>query len=327
MPGKHLLPIVLVLTTLKLFASEPFLPDTTKGSLADSTSFWKISGTSSLSFNQIAFSDWAIGGENSFSGKASADYRFNYKNGNRLLQNTVSLAFGQNWTEQNKFRKTVDKLNLNSLFGINAFQEWYYSFMMGVKTQFANGYKYPNDSTLISQFFSPAYISTSFGMEYKPFTCLSLFISPASGKFTVVLNQELADKGSYGVEPAEVDEETGEILEHGKRCKPELGVNLILNFSKEVMKNINVRSIFNLYNNYMDEEEKNRWNLDLDWETNIDFGINKYFSTIFYFHMIYDHDVIIGDFDYVDGKLTKIGEKGPRMQIQESFGVGLSVKL
>ncbi|MFC2107241.1 DUF3078 domain-containing protein, partial [Bacteroidota bacterium] len=229
--------------------------------------------------------------------------------------------------EQNKFRKTEDKFNFNSLYGLNALENWYYSFMLGLKTQFAKGYKYPDDSTLISQFFAPGYISTSLGMEYKPKDFLSVFISPASGKFTFVLNEELADKGSFGVKPAEVDETTGEIIKHGEKVKPEFGINLIFNFQKEVVKNINIMSIFNLYNNYLDDEIANRWNLDLDWETNIDFSINKHFSTIFYLHMIYDHDVNIPDYDYVNGKYTKVGEKGPRLQIQQSFGVGLSLKM
>lgn len=326
MPHKFCLFILFSIFSTNLVLGESFIPDTSKFQ-SDSAKFWEITGTSSLTFNQIAFSNWSKGGENSFSGKASANYNFNYKRKSVIFQNTISLSFGQNWTEENKFRKTDDKLNMNSLYGINAFDSWYYSFMLGIKSQFAKGFKYPNDSTLISQFFAPGYVSTSLGMEYKPLGYFSVFISPVSGKFTFVLNQELADKGSYGVEPAEIDENTGEIIKHGGKIKSEFGINLILNFQKEVLKNINIMTIFNLYNNYLDDEKVNRWNMDLDWETNIDFSINKHFSTILYVHMIYDHNAIIPEYDYVNGKYSKVGEKGPRLQIQESFGVGLSLKL
>ncbi len=151
-------------------------------------------------------------------------------------------------------------------------------------------------------------------------------MSPASGKFTLVFNEELADKGSYGVKPAEIDDNTGEVIKDGNKVKSEFGINLVVNLTKQLNKNININSIFNLYNNYLDDNLVNRWNMDIDWETNLDFSINEHVATNLYVHMIYDHDVKIPEYEVVDGKKKKVGEYGPRLQIQESFGIGLSLK-
>jgi len=316
--------IALFIAGLQCSAHNPV--DSLQDNTMDTVQYWKIKGQSTLTLNQIAFSNWAKGGDNSLSGKAGFVFTSDYNKGNRLFQSKVNLAYGTNWTETNHFRKTEDRLNLSAMYGYRAYEKWYYSALFELKTQFDKGYKYPDDSTIISQFFAPAYVTTSLGMEIKPVEYFSVFMSPASGKFTFVLNQELADKGSFGVKPAVVDPETGEILEEGKHIKSEFGINFVLNLKKQLFKNININSVFNLYNNYLDDNLLNRWNMDIDWETNLDFTINEHVATNLYVHMIYDHDVKIPEYEVIDGKKTKVGEYGPRLQLQESFGIGVSLK-
>ncbi len=72
MSFKTSLLILFSLTSTSLLAGNWLFPDSSRMK-PDSLQFWKISGTTSLTFNQIAFSNWAKGGENSFSGKAAAD--------------------------------------------------------------------------------------------------------------------------------------------------------------------------------------------------------------------------------------------------------------
>lgn len=322
---RGLLLLVLLILSKLLLSTVPM--DTGNISLTpDSVKFWTISGNSSLQINQIALSNWAKGGDNALSGRAGLVFSANYNKNKRQFQSKVNLAYGTNWTEINKFRKTEDRIHISSMYGYKAYEKWYYSALLDIKTQFDEGYKYPDDSTLISQFFAPAYVTTSLGMEIKPLEFLSLFMSPASGKFTFVLNNELSNKGSYGVKPAEIDAETGEIIREGKKVKSEFGINFVLNLSKQLFKNINLNSVFNLYNNYLDDNLVNRWNMDIDWETNLDFSINEHVATNLYVHMIYDHDVKIPEYEVVDGKKKKVGEYGPRLQIQESFGIGVSLK-
>ncbi len=303
--------------------------DTTKlSSSSDTTKFWSFETVSKLIFNQISLTNWAKGGESSLSGKSDLIFEAKYKKDNISFENDINLAFGlmgfKGDNDKIKVQKTEDKIDLSSAYGYEAYKNWYVSTVFNFKTQFANGFKYPDDSTLISDFFSPAYFTLSFGFEYKPSKKLSLFMSPAAGKLILVLNQELANKGAYGVSPAKYDT-SGTMTQKGKKRKAEFGINIICKVKDEIFKNIIGETKLVLYNNYLDDNRNNRWNIDIDWETKFELKVNEHISTNLYFHSIYDHNVLIPEYEIIDNKKTKISE-GPKLQIKESFGVGFTFK-
>lgn len=321
---RNILVVILLTAALPILASSP-KDSTNKTKIPDSLRLWKIHGETALRFNQITLTNWAKGGESSLAGKATANLDFDYKKGKYSFDNNISLMYGLVGQKGTKVQKTDDKIDLSSTLAWEAFKNWSYSSFFNLKTQFANGYKYPDDSTLISTFFAPAFLTTSLGMQYKPNKHFAFLISPASGKFIIVANQELADKGAFGVTPAVIDDSTGAVLEKGKNYKAEFGINVVLKFKKEILKNIVAESKLNLYNNYLDELKTNRWNIDFDWESNVSFEVNDHFSTDLYIHMIYDHNTMIPIYEMQNGERVKIGE-GPRLQFKESFGIGLSYK-
>ena len=300
--------------------------DTTKNTKApDSVKYWKTQTYSAIHFNQVSLVNWAKGGESSLSGKAQIKIKANYNKKNFNFLNDLKFLYGIMSTKDMRTQKTDDQIYLRSSIGYKAYKKWFYSIAFDIKTQFSNGYKYPNDSVKVSRFFAPAYFTLSAGLDYKPSKYFSVLFSPASGKLIIVADQELANKGAFGVTPAVIDDSTGAVLVKGKNQKAEFGINLVMKFEKELVKNINAESTLNLYNNYFDENMPNRWNIDVDWESNITFSVNKHISTELYMHMIYDHDINIPIYDIVDGENIKIGE-GPRLQLNQSFGVGLSFK-
>lgn len=300
--------------------------DTTATKVPDSVKHWKIKGNTSLQFNQLNLTNWSQGGESNLSGKAAAKVDLNYEKYKFSISNNVNLMFGMIGQEGMKLQKTDDKIDISTNFAYKAFKRWSYSTFVNLKTQFANGYKYPDGSTLISTFFAPAYLTLSLGMKYtsdKEFLCI---LSPASGKFTFVNNRELANKGAFGVRPAIIDDSSGVVLREGKNFKAEFGINVLFRLKKKIAEDITAESKLNLYNNYLDEVEENRWNIDVDWESNIQFAVNDYISTNLYLHMIYDHNVMIPQYKEIEGEEVKVGE-GPRLQFKESFGIGLNVSL
>lgn len=316
--------IVLMGASIASLASDN--TDTTSATaVADSIKYWKFAGQTALHFNQMSLNNWSSGGESSLAGKTSAKLRLSYGKDNVNFDSKLNMMFGLIGLEESGLQKTDDKIDFSSNYSLKAFKDWSYSTFLNLKTQFAEGYKYPNDSTVISDFFAPGYITLSLGMKYKPSDELLILLSPASGKFTFVCNQELANKGSFGVKPAVVDDSTGMILEEGKNYKAEFGINVVFSIEKEVVKNITAESKLNLYNNYLDDNLPNRWNIDLDWESNITFAVNKHIETDLYIHMIYDHETKISQYEMVDGEKVKVGE-GPRLQFKESFGLGLAFK-
>ncbi len=315
--------LVLLLMAIVVRANEK--QDSTQKYIPDTLKAWKVQGTTALHFNQISLSNWSSGGESSLAGKGSAKFDIDYQKEKFTVDNNMDLVFGLIGQKGSKVQKTDDKINISSTFSYKAFENWSYSTYFNLKTQFANGYKYPDDSTLISSFFAPAFLTTSLGMKYKPSDEFLLILSPASGKFIFVMDQELANKGSFGVRPAIIDDSTGRVIRKGRNYKAEFGVNLVLKLNKEIFKNIRAESKLNLYNNYLDENVSNRWNIDLDWESNISFAVNDHVSTDLFLHMVYDHDTKIPEYEIKDGEKVKIGES-PRLQFKESFGIGLNFK-
>lgn len=321
--GSNILPIIfifLMFSNFRLLAA-----DSTQKAKADSIKYWKTTAAFGLHFNQLSLTNWASGGESSVSGKANLDYRARYKKNNRSFDFQHKSSLGIVGYGSERIEKTEDRMDFSVSYSYKAKENWTYTSMLTFKTQFANGYKYPNDSTLISAFMAPGYVTASLGFKYLKTDRFELFLSPASGKFTFVTVQELADKGAFGVNKAILDS-TGAVIQPGRNVLPEFGINVLANYSQNLSENIDLATSLNLYNNYFDPQENNRWNIDVDWETKINFNVNKRIQTVFFLLLKYDHDVDIPIFEMVEGVKKQVGE-GPRLQVKESLGIGLTYKL
>jgi len=293
---------------------------------ADSIKAWKFNSIIYTGLNQIGFINWAAGGESSLSGKVGIDYVLQYKKDKFKFVHEAKLAYGMVGYADKRLEKTDDKIDVLTSFSRKSSTNWAATGIITFKSQFAPGYKYPDDSTLISTFMAPGYLTLSLGVNYKPKKWFQLFLSPVSGKFTFVLDQNLANQGSFGVKKAVLDT-AGNVVIPGKNIKGELGINILTSVRYNLMKNINVNSTLNLYNNYIDPNKSNRWNIDVDWDTRFIFTINKLFSTVLYFHMKYDNDSKTIKYEINDeGEKVKVSEK-PMIQIKESLGLSVTLKI
>lgn len=278
--------------------------------VADSTN-WKKGGSASLLFNQIAFSNWAKGGENSVTASSFLNLHANYTTEMIVWENSLQLGYGFQYSDEYDFRKTEDKIDLSSKAGYKiANPNIYAAFLVNFNTQFDDGYNYPDDSTLVSTFMAPAYLKISLGIDYKPKDYLSFYISPATGQLVFVNNQQLADKGAFGVEP-------------GDKLDVQFGAYFRAKIEKDIAENVNLNSKLELFNNYTDDREDNRANIDVDWQTSLAMKINSYLSANIFVHVIYDHDIPVPIYETIDGVETKVAS-GPRTQVKEVFGIGFS---
>ena len=156
--------------------------------------------------------------------------------------------------------------------------------------------------------------------------CRELFRStlisatPAGHRITFVTDQDLADKGAFGVEASYWNVINGDsILVHGKNFLGELGFNVLIKYKQNFRDNISVFSTLNFYNNYMDVNKENRWNIDVDWETGFKFNISKSISTILNIHLIYDDNIKFSVTEIVNGE--EITKQKPILQFKESLGI------
>ncbi len=287
---------------------------------------WRLGGFFGVNFNQVGLTNWAAGGENSFSVAGIFSGTANYKKGTISWDNSLDLGYGLLKSGDNPFRKNEDKIDLNSKFGALAKGKFFYSALLNAKSQFANGFNFPNDSVIVSRFAAPAFITIALGMDYKPNDYFSLFVSPATGKFTFVNDQRLADLGSFGVKAAEYSLVDSSLISNGRKVRAEFGASLRAQYKQDVTKYLNITSTLLLFNNYTDPKPENRGNIDINWETLITIKAGKLITTSIYTNLIYDHDINIPTYQKINGEKVQVGQ-GPKTQFKEVIGVGISYKI
>lgn len=235
---------------------------------------WKKTGKISIMFNQSSFSNWVAGGENSLAANAFINYDFNYRKGDWRWDNKIIGAYGMTRTKTNGTRKTDDRIEFNSVAGKKATKYWFYSAFLNFQTQFTDGFNYAEDplaETPVSKFLAPANLAFGPGFMYKKDDNFKINIAPATSKIIIVNDDALSAIGAYGVDP-------------GDNTRYELGFNASLYHKKDIMVNVSVENILNLYANYLEDFK----NVDVNHQLNIALQVNKYLSANIQFHTIID---------------------------------------
>ena len=276
-------------------------------------------GNYGLNINQLALSNWAAGGENTWTGKTFSNFELVYHK-RRFEQKLVgAFAFGISRFGDKRIEKQDDKIDLTYSLSLDSKTQWNISAVATFNTQFADGYKYPNDSTIISTFFAPAYLTVSAGYSYKTKDeRFQIFMSPMAGKVTFVMNQELADKGSFGVKKGYYDQEGAWIP--GENIAPAIGINVIINYKQPISESINYTTMLNTFYNYLERRDDDRLRLDVNWENTIHFNITKFLSTILFLHLKYDHNTTFPIYEEIEGVQTVV-DNVPKLQLKESIGI------
>ena len=248
---------------------------------------WKIHGKFGFVFNQSTFSNWTSGGENTVAGDINVNYDFNYKKDNVNWDTRITTAYGLSHLNAKGYRKTNDRFELNSLFGMKSGNNWFLSQFLNFKSQYSKGYNYKKTpELLVSDFLSPAYISLGTGMLWKKSDKSSINIAPATARLTVVSD---LFSGKFGVD-------------EGDNTAFSLGFNLSGYFKFSVMENVEMENIVAVYSDYLEKPE----NVDIENQTNIKFKVNNHIKMNMTFHAIVD-----------DNASSKV-------QFRQLFGLGLN---
>lgn len=283
-------------------------------------SFWKNLNKLGINFSEVAFVNWNAGGNNSIAALGNARFERNYKFRYIQWDNYMDLRYGLNLQEGQKLRKTDDAIRLSSTFGFqrDTISNWYYSAKANFNTQFSNGYKYPDRTTPISRFMSPGYSFLGAGTSYiTKDQKFNLYISPLTQKSTFVLDQDLANKGSFGVQRAILDMD-GNVIEPGENIFLEFGFHLTNAWQTQVWDNVKLDHRLSLYTDYL----RNFGNIDIDWELNVELQVNKYVVTTIGTHIIYDDNVLFNEEVNAQGIIVTPGET--RIQFKQLLGVGVA---
>jgi hypothetical protein len=263
---------------------------------------WKTGGLFNATFGQTSLSNWAAGGDQfSFNANGILNLFAYYKKGIHSWDNILDLELGYINSTSLGTRKTNDRIDYLSKYGCQLFDHMFLTGLFNFRSQFAEGFTYPNDTTKIKQskFMAPAYVIVALGMDWKPSTTFSLFLSPITSRWIIVNDNELSAKGAYGVDT-------------GKTVRNEIGAYLTANVNREVIKGLTYKAKLDLFSNYKHNPE----NIDVFMTNLLSMNVYKGFSFTIGADFIYDDDV----------KSFGKDKNAPRLQVRQYIGVGYMKK-
>ncbi|HRP31765.1 MAG TPA: DUF3078 domain-containing protein [Agriterribacter sp.] len=270
-----------------------------------SAQVWKKGGLFSINVNQGALSNWAAGGDKSSLSIASIVnlYAF-YKKDKHIWDNTLDIAYGFVNTTSLGSRKADDRFDFLSKYGYQLDGgKWYASALFNFRTQFTKGFSYPTDKpkVLTSNFLAPAYLLFSPGISYQPNDNFSISLSPATGRWTIVNDNNLSAAGAFGVDP-------------GKKLKTEFGAFGSVNYKAKISENASYAGRVDLFSNYLNHPQ----NVDLYLTNMLMVKVSKLITVSLTLDMIYDDDVKTID--------SEGNPAGPKLQLKELMGIGLAYR-
>ncbi len=272
---------------------------------------WTKAGNISLLFSQAAFNEeWTGGGTSNYAANLGLTYDFNYRQGKLVWDNRIVADYGITKLKDQEFtRKTNDRLELNSLIGKQIKESnWFYSYFLNFKTQMAPGYEYGEDAdgneirTEVTKLLSPGYLQTGPGLLWKKSDNLKVNISPATAKL-IIVDSDFTNVGSDQAVIDAFNDAGGYFgVEANENSRFELGASLSGYAKLDIMKNVTVENVLNLYSNYLEDPQ----NIDIDYTLNLIMAVNKYITANATLQAIYDDNAVRG------------------FQIREALGIGLT---
>tara|TARA_B100001121_G_scaffold309290_1_gene335671 strand:+ start:4119 stop:5153 length:1035 start_codon:yes stop_codon:yes gene_type:complete len=283
-----------------------------------------------LGFNRVGLYNWSGGGQNSMSINGFINSFLNFNRKKTSWKNQLAISFGvlkTGYGNQVPWMKNDDRIEITSKFGRKTSSKWDYSTLFNFRTQFTYGYNSEielEENKYFSSFFAPAFPLLAMGFNYNESDNLSCFISPATMKGTIVLDDSLSSAGVFGVD-------------QGKNLRLEAGGYLNFTYKEENLFKINdldFKTNLTLFSNYVENPQ----NIDITWETLTSFKFKKLFSITFSTYLIYDDDIKIARFNkegnpiylkdengenQIDGEGNLVQQKSPLIQFKEAFSLGL----
>lgn len=150
---------------------------------------WQWSGIVGLNATATGMVNWAAGGKNNVTGVAFGKVRLLYDKNSLSWDSNLDVEYGMSYVDQtyDKIQKASDHLKFDTKFGWAFQKQWYLTAQAGFQTQFDLGRTYlgtgaPNP--VISNILAPSYTDISVGIDWKPNSIFSVYLSPVAGRIT-----------------------------------------------------------------------------------------------------------------------------------------------
>ena len=306
---------------------------------------WSCTGVVGLNASATGLVNWAAGGNNNVNGVAFGKVRLLYNENDLSWETNLNLEYGLSYIDQKNdpFQKSSDVIDFNTKFGWQFHKAWYLTAAAGFKSQMAYGRAYDGtdaEDPIISKFLSPSYTDISVGIDWKPNSIFSLYLSPVAGKITTAyvgnaveaanpgLRQQMQDKyATWSYSKQENADGTYDKIY--KNYKAELGLTLkgAINYTYKDFKIITSVALFTPYawdktemfdaeKNFIGYRDNNRrfGNFDVDWDAALSYQFLKCLNVTLSTSLKYYNGVKIAN---TEGILAE------RVQFKGTLGLGV----
>jgi hypothetical protein len=306
---------------------------------------WSCNGVVGLNASATGLVNWAAGGNNNVNGVAFGKVRLLYSDKNLSWETNLNLEYGLSYIDQKNdaFQKSSDVIDFNTKLGWQFHKAWYLTASAGFKSQFAFGRAYDGteaEDPIISKLLSPSYTDISVGLDWKPNSIFSLYLSPVAGKITTAyvgdavenanpgLRQQMQEKYATWVYSKEANAD-GTYDKMYRNCKAELGLSFKggINYAYKDLKIITTIGLFTPYTwdkiemkdangDFIGYRDNNRrfGNFDVDWDAAISYQFLKCLNVTLSTSLKYYNGVKIAD---------KEGISAERVQFKGILGLGV----
>ena len=284
---------------------------------------WKVSGIISFNASATGLINWAAGGNNNINMVAAANVSFLYKNGPFAWDSNIDTDFGESFVDNSKhnWQKTNDKLNISTKFGWEMAKSWYLTALGSFKTQYAFGYDYSQDElTPISQFMTPSYTDLSVGIDWKPNSIFTIYLSPIAGRITTATNDQLRAKYFGADYYNKFLDPVTQLC--SRNFQAEFGASLKAGVNYDKIENLKIISTVTVFTPYSTKPH-----VDLDWDFSISYQFLKVLNVSLGTQLKYYDRVLFDKIDpetkapilNADGTVAQ----GPRVQFKTILGLGI----
>lgn len=274
--------------------------------------YWKHWTKLGINGNQAMFSEsWSQGGVSSIALSILANHKSEYTKNKFSYVTELDFQYGRIQNDfLNREIKTLSRKNLDRIFWDNKISykispKWSLFASLTFESQFDKGYNYTKDAlgndsiaSRKSNFFAPARLTESFGLEFIPDKTFSLSFGTGTARQTFVFDKNV-DVTLYDIE-------------EGKTMKNLLAFQLRAKLNRNLAENLNIKSEYILTADYEKLNDPSH-RLDLTLAAKVTRLVQVSLG-----------GVLLYDSDFID---TNRGKTKPEIQLSQFLALGLTYNL
>jgi len=257
--------------------------------------------------NTFQINPKATGGENNFDAGTKLDFEFVNFDLKQILEFRILLDLNAQKVDDEEWKKNADRLELSLKYGIKPRygSKIYYSSDMSIRTQLLKGYmddylfkQTVNSMDLTSALLSPANITLSAGLEYRPQDRSTYFyFSPLALNLKYVKNDTLAQRIVTDVEGDELGPLHGNDI--GKNTRTRVGAQLKLRYDvanlNETISWDTYLDMFLAYSEFF--SDANSSPVQIEWVNSLSFRVWRPIVFSIDVRATYDPDLLFVDLE------------------------------